>query len=118
LEPLLFSPPFLPLVKFRPCCARFEPSNVYGPVLSAIALVIAYHAGHLCPSTRACQPQIASRLIVARWLGRYGFEMAGCEDKAMADLSARRNLLSRLLQNDEVEYVTSSGLNVWAYSGK
>jgi hypothetical protein len=57
-------------------------------------------------------------LIVARWLGRYGFGMAGCEDEAMADLSVRRNLLSRLLQNDEVEYVTftSSGLNAWAYS--
>jgi hypothetical protein len=35
----------------------------------------------------------------------------------MADLSARINLLSRLLQNDEVDYATftSSGLNAWAY---
>jgi hypothetical protein len=91
----LFSPPFLPLVKFRPCCARFEPSDVYGAVLSAISLVIAYCVGHLCPS-RACQPQIVSRLIVARWLGHYGFGMAGCEDEAMADLSARRNKMMRL----------------------
>jgi hypothetical protein len=90
----LFSPPFLPLfVKFCPCCARFEPSDVYGAVPSATTLVIAYRAGHLCPS-RACQPQIASRLIVARWLGRYGFGMAGCVEEAMVDLSARRNLLS------------------------
>jgi hypothetical protein len=46
--------------------------------------------------------------------------IAGCEDEAMAYLSATRNLLSRLLQNDEVEYVTftSNGPNAWAYSGK
>jgi hypothetical protein len=46
--------------------------------------------------------------------------MACCEYEAMADLSARINLLYRLLQNDEVDYATftSSGLNAWAYSGK
>jgi hypothetical protein len=63
LEPLSFSSPFLPLfVKFRPCFARFEPSDVYGAVPSATALVIAYRSGHLC---LACQPQIVNRLIVA-----------------------------------------------------
>jgi hypothetical protein len=42
-----FSPRFLPLlVKFRPCFARFEPSDVYGAVPSATALVDAYLAGH------------------------------------------------------------------------
>jgi hypothetical protein len=71
LEPLSFSPPFLPLfVKFRPCFARFEPSDIYGAVPSATALVIAYRDGP------AYQPQIArSQLIDARWLGRCGF---GC----------------------------------------
>jgi hypothetical protein len=75
LEPLSFSPPFLPLfVKFCPCFARFEPSYVYGPAPSATALVIACRAGHLC---LAYQLQIAYRLIVARWrwLGCCGF---GC----------------------------------------
>jgi hypothetical protein len=44
--------------------ARFEPSDVYGALPSATALVIAYSAGHLC---LAYQPQIArSQLIVAR----------------------------------------------------
>jgi hypothetical protein len=71
LEPLSFSPPFLPhFVKFRPCFARFEPSDVYGAVPSATALVIAYRAtGHLClPVAYEYQPQIASQLIVVRVL--------------------------------------------------
>jgi hypothetical protein len=49
LDPLSFSSPFLPLfVKFRPCFARVEPSDVYGAAPSATALVIAYRAGQLC----------------------------------------------------------------------
>jgi hypothetical protein len=72
LEPLSFSPPFLPhFVKFRPCFARFEPPDFYGAVPSATAMVIAYRR-----HGPAYQTQIArSQLIDARWLGRCGF---GC----------------------------------------
>jgi hypothetical protein len=62
-----FSPP-LCQIPFLLC--TFEPSNFYGAVPSATALVIAYR------DVPAYQPQIArSQLIDARWLGRCGF---GC----------------------------------------